>query len=251
MPEIYEQYTSELNEQYGYLATWLPNVRLRLGDVGLLKRDRFEFITSLTNLGISFSTRDGGEEANYQYVSANGANIDINADGEAAGVGSALVKSSAKASITFKRANAVVFVAKGCKTTFIDQQDVLGKKILERFQTGDWQKDYVIITEVVSAESGTVFVSSSADGKVELSAESKLGPSGLSLADASAGLQVARSSGVATQIVASKNLTPLFRASGLRHRLFGGTSFGTRSESVDAQPKEPELLFSDVDYTDL
>ena len=251
MSQTYEQYTAELNEQFGYLATWLPNVRLQLGDVGILKRDRFEFVTNLSNLGITISVRDTGDAANYQYVSANGANIDFDTAGDAAGVGSALGKSAAKASVTFKRANAVVFLAKGCKSTFIDQQDALGKQILARFLSGDWKQEYAIVTELVSAESATVIVSSSSDAKVEFSAESKLAPTGLSLADASVGLQVARSSGVATQIVASANLTPLFRASGLRQRLFGGTSFGTRSGAAETHVAKSELRFSDIDYSDL
>ena len=251
MAEVYSQYTEELSEEYGYLATWLPNVRLHLGDVGILRRDRFELITSLKNLAIPFEIRETGEAADYQYVSADGANIAFGAN--AAGLaGATLAASSAKASVTFKRANAVVFVAKGCKSTFIDRQDVLGKEILARDEAGSWPKNHVVITELVTADSATVIISATADAKIEFSAESKLAPSGVSLADVAAGLQVASSSGVAAQIVASRQLTPLFRASGVRRRLLGGANFQSRSATrSDSVAKAETAAFVDLGYADL
>src|SRR5688572_22235598 len=112
MPAPYERYTEELHDQYGYLATWLPNLKLKLGDVGRLKRDRFEFVTDLNHLGISFETREAGESANYDYVSADGAGVEFQASGETAGIGTALGQSRATAAVSFKRANAVVFIAR-------------------------------------------------------------------------------------------------------------------------------------------
>eukprot|EP01037_Dinobryon_pediforme_P010939 gene10939-11022_t len=43
MPAIYEQYTHELRNKFGYLATWIPTTKLKLGDIGILKKDRFEY----------------------------------------------------------------------------------------------------------------------------------------------------------------------------------------------------------------
>jgi hypothetical protein len=70
MPAIFEQYTHELEDKFGYLATWLPSTALRLGDVGVLKRDRFEFVTSIADLGLETEVRNHGGAADYQYVSA-------------------------------------------------------------------------------------------------------------------------------------------------------------------------------------
>ena len=253
MPAVYRQYTEELREKYGYLATWLPNIKLKLGDVGILKRDRFEFITSLDDLGISFKTRDISEPADYEYISSDGANIEFNAGANVAGIGTTVGKSSAKASVLFKRANAVVFVAKGCKTTLIEQHDRLGKQIVALYQAGKWPKDHVIITELVTAESATILVSATAGAKIDFSATSQIAPLSLSLAEAAAGLQIASSSGIATQILASRQLTPLFRASGVRRSLFAGSSFDTRSTGADDNQRggTESAVFSDVDYADL
>lgn len=253
MSAVYEQYTEELREKYGYLATWLPNIKLKLGDIGVLKRDRFEFITTLDDLGISFKTRDISEAADYEYISADGANVEFNAGADVAGIGTTIGKSSAKASVFFKRANAVVFVAKGCKTTLIEQHDRLGKQIVALYQAGKWPKEHVIITELVTAESATILISATADAKIDFSATSQIAPLSLSLAEATAGLQIARSSGIATQILASRQLTPLFRASGVRRSLLSGSRFDTRSaNAADKQPSSTEsAVFSDLDYADL
>ena len=47
MTAVYEQYTQEMHSRFGYLATWLPNARIALGDVGVLKRDRFTVVTRI------------------------------------------------------------------------------------------------------------------------------------------------------------------------------------------------------------
>jgi hypothetical protein len=252
MAAVYEQYIEELHDKYGYLAAWLPNTKLRLGDVGILKRDRFEFTTTLNDLGIPFNTRDIGEVADYQYVSSDGANIEFHAGADATAVGAAIGKSAGKVTVLFKRANAVVFIAAGCKTTLIEQQDILGKEVLTRYQSGSWPRERVVITELVTAESATVLVSATDSAKADFSAESNIAPHGLSLADSSAGLQIASSSGVATQILAARQLTPLFRASGVRRRFLSGTSFDTRSGEPGEKRRGGESdVFSDVDYSDL
>jgi hypothetical protein len=197
--------------------------------------------------------RDIGEAADYDYASAGGAEIKFYTDADLAGAGATIGQSSAKASVFFNRANAIVFVAKRCKTALIDRQDQLGREILALYEAGKWPKDHVIITELITAESATILVSSTAGAKVDFSATSQVAPLSLSLVDASAGLQIASSSGVATQIVAAKHLTPLFRASGVRWRLFSANSFDTRSgDDNDKHRRGPEsAIFSDLDYADL
>ncbi len=65
MGAVYQQYTEELHDKFGYLATWLPGTKLKLGDVGILKRDRFEFVTTLNDLGLPFTIRDISGAADY------------------------------------------------------------------------------------------------------------------------------------------------------------------------------------------
>jgi hypothetical protein len=34
-------YLHEMHQRFGYLATWLPNAKLELGDVGVLRGEEF------------------------------------------------------------------------------------------------------------------------------------------------------------------------------------------------------------------
>lgn len=248
---VYHQYTEELNDKFGFLATWLPGTKLRLGDVGILKRERFEFVTTLEDLGIPFATRDIGGVADYQYVSSKGVTIDFHGNGTAETPGAPLARASSAVSINFSRANAVVFVAAGCKTTLVERQDQLGHAILARYRANNWQEDYVVITELITAESATILVSADDSAKVDLAAKAKIATAGFSLADPSIELQVASSVGVATQILAASQLTPLFRASGVRRRIFSAPSFQTRgADGVQRSPGEA-LVFTDIGCDDL
>ena len=40
-----KKYTKELNQQFGYLATWLPGTPLALGDIGILRNNEFTKIS--------------------------------------------------------------------------------------------------------------------------------------------------------------------------------------------------------------
>ncbi len=133
---------------------------LKLGDVGLLKRNRFELITTTDDLGLHTQSRDIGGAADYQYISSEGASINFDVSGAApTAVGPIAHSAAAKVSVIFARANAVVFLATGCKTVSIERHDILGRTILERFKAGGWDKEYVVITELVTASSATILIS--------------------------------------------------------------------------------------------
>lgn len=248
---VYQQYTAELNDKFGFLATWLPGTRLRLGDVGILKRDRFEFVTTLDDLGIPFKIRDISGAADYHYVSSKGVAINFHGNGKAESPGAAVASAASDVSINFTRANAVVFAATGCKTTLIERQDQLGRSILERYQAGNWPGEHVLVTELVTADSATILISGDDSAKVDLAARAKIATAGFSLADPSLELQVASSVGVATQILAASQLTPLFRASAVRRRIFSAPSFQTRSADSVERSNDEVLLFADIGYGDL
>jgi hypothetical protein len=51
---IHEAYMREMYDEYGYFAVWLPSVPLALGDVGTFTGHRFDKLTTLADLGVSF-----------------------------------------------------------------------------------------------------------------------------------------------------------------------------------------------------
>jgi hypothetical protein len=230
MAAVHEQYTEEMRDRFGYLATWLPNVGLRLGDVGILKRDRFDAVTDLKRLGITFNTQFSDESTDLEYTSTDGVELSFKTAAEALGQGQGLAKANAVISVLFKHANAVMFVASKCRSSSIINRQDLGEQIIARHQNRQWLLKYVVVTELVTADTATVLISNSAGARIEFTVDTNLSFSSFDLADASGSLRMSHTTGIGTKIVAANGLTPLFRASGLRRRL-ASIDFGMRSGS--------------------
>jgi hypothetical protein len=116
------------------------------------------------------------------------------------------------------------------------------------YDTGDWEKTNVIVTEVVSAGSATILISSHGGARAELEASSQLGPQGLQLANLSANVKVVRLQGIGTHFVGESGLTPLFKAYGVRAPLFNQTKFEPKAFREPEYAEAPEFSEVGFDY---
>lgn len=176
-----------------------------------------------------------GHEHNLQMMKRNGVNYVLtggagevrtgglspgakndNVAWSAPALGSVLTQAEAGFSIEFKKSKSTVYEAVGCVAPMIDDQLAVGKKVLEMYQQGNWNKDWAVITELVQARSATVLISNSSSSKIELSAGGTFTGGAASLADVNAQLQVAFSKDMMTTLVSQAGLTPLFKARGVK-----------------------------------
>lgn len=246
MPAIYEQYSEELRSEFDYLSTWLPNTHIELGDVGQLRRDRFDRLTSLADLGVRFEVRDRERGVDLDYSSAASVGVSVKAGADA-------VVASALITVSFSRDHGMVFQARSCQVTEIVDRNALGARVVEMAQAGQWPANQVVVTEVISTGPAVVLVSQQRDASIDLAADA-IGVAGpLPLASASAGLKVISARNIGVKVIAPEGLTPLFRASGLRRRLFGGESFGSRGwdSTPNRSAAEAPLVFSELTYEDV
>lgn len=238
---VHARYTSELRERFGYSATWLPTVGVRLGDVGRLTGYAYESLGSLHDYNVEFRARRESTRGTMSYVSAQGVRVSSTSRADALALDPAAV--SGVLSVSFAREGAVLLQAAGCVSEVIDGQRELEKEILRLHERDAWPKDLVVVTEVVHAARATILVSGGSNATIELRGAADL----VGLAAVGSRLEVVRSQDIATQIVAKGNLTPLFRAKGVRKRLLkqaevvrrGGT--GSRRSS---------FRLEEVDYED-
>jgi hypothetical protein len=212
MAKAWDQYTKEMFQKFGYMATWTPGVQFELGDVGVVKDRLFTRITSLKNLGIDFKTREDKTEETQKHSSSGSVSILFKAAGKAPAVGSVLTQAEAGFTIDFKKSKSTVYEAVGCVAPMIDDQVAVGKRILEMYQQGTWNKDWAVITELVQAKSATVLISNSSSSKIELSASGTFTGGAASLADVNAKLEMAFSKDMMTTLISQAGLTPLFKA---------------------------------------
>lgn len=251
---VNEQYTSELRTRFGYSATWLPNTHVELGDVGILRNYEYERVRTLRDFSVYFETRSDAATGMLDYTSADSVSVVVKAAGAApAGLGAA-TNLKGNLEVSFNREHAVFFQASGCTTTSIADQHQLAQSLLDLYQALEWPEEYVVVTEVVNADRATVLVSSGSDALIEFAVDSGVALGQYALVDASAHVNIARSTNIGTQIVAQGGLTPLFKAKGIRKRLLRSPIFDRRSLDSSVQPSNSSdetggnLFLGDVDY---
>jgi hypothetical protein len=242
MVAISKQYAREMNHKFGYFATWLPNVRLKLGDVGVVREQIFEPVSSLEQLGIAFAIHRDGQAADLDYTSSDAVSIEAKAFG-AAHNPAATAQADGSISISFSRAEAVVFQASGCVMSRIADVKSLGEEILSRYQRDAWDSDHVVVTELITAAGGTILISNGQNAHIDLSLRGGAGSAMAKLAEAHANVSVTRAVGIGTRIVAAAGLTPLFKVAGVKRRFFRNDQFARRQAD--------EAQFVELDYKDL
>lgn len=216
MRAIRKQYVKDLYRHFNYYPTWLPGVPLKLGDIGVINKNEFTKISSLENEGIPFEVVPDSTRMDLDFVSEGGVSITTKLAGSAKLPNSYLMELDAGFSIDFKGKNVTLFKLKGTLSPQISDKIVLGKEVIKRYKKGDWNKDWVIITELVQADSSTIIVSNSAESKIELKANVDAGIGNVEITDASAQFSIAFDRDVSLKFITEENLTPLFKAMGVK-----------------------------------
>jgi hypothetical protein len=227
-----DTYMTEMHQRFGFLATWLPNTPIQIGDVGVLRRDRFEHITTLRRLGVNFQSSTANKMLDLEYTSEGCVETEFSAG---ASRGNNSPKGEASVRLRFLRENAVLFVASSCAPVQLDNIREIGKQILDLYQEGTWEHNWAVVTQILDAEASTILISEQVSAELTLAAEQSLNGTLKSLADTKAGLHVRSGRGVGLRIVAAGGLRPLFQAHGVKKRLFSANRFErqARPNSLD------------------
>lgn len=213
-----KQYTKEMRRKFAYIATWNPGTPMTIGSIGVTKDGRFRRVSDLETLGIPYEIIKDNDPADLDYASEGSVTITMKASGS--GPVGGLGTLDAGFSVEFKKSNSTLFKAKETYTDVMRDTHKLGQEILKRYRNGKWEKEWVVVTEVVRATSATILISNSQNGQVDLKATAD-GNLLRGLADPALELGIQFSRGMETQIIAEKGLTPLYRGVGIKTHLFG------------------------------
>lgn len=234
MTQLHEGYTREIHDELGYLAAWPPGAQIALGDVGVVGGRRFRRLTSLSELGIGFTTSAKAAIGDIEYATKGLVEVSSRTEGEL------LTTSATLVSITFAASGATFFQAGDCGTELIVNLPTLGRALA---RAPEWQRRYVVITEVVHSGPIAVLVSSEHGAKAELQADSTIGSS--LLASVKAGLGFVAQKGFAAHLTKENGATPLFQAMRLRRRMSRG-ELTYRNEEVNSHRDQPEEAETDL-----
>src|SRR5262249_523254 len=111
-----------------------------------------------------------------------------------------------------------------------------------RYWAGTWEREWCVISHLVTAESGTVLVSGEGASAVELSAQVGLGSGPVSFVDLASKVGVTRSSGLALELIGER-VTPFFRVLRLRRKFLRGIEavYGEAAELRTAAGRPAEV----------
>ena len=252
---VNQQYTRELKENLNYTATWLPNLKLALGDVGVLSKHELIYRTNLEKLKIPFEASKRGTKASYSHISSNSVKRDIKLAGQAPLLGSTLADADAGITFSFGGQHGVVFLASDCTIRVIADQEPLKPAILDAFRAGRWERDYVVVTELVEAGATTIIVSQGTSGRYELKAKAGIAPA-FDAINVQGNFSLVHDSQIGFHCLAAQGMTPLFRCLGVRTGFFRDDVV-TRDAIVPgagpaelSAPNKREATVDEVEYED-
>lgn len=223
MKDVRANYTSQLYREFGYFPTWEPDMQLKLGDIGILRNNEFTRISSLSDEKINFRTKTDSTIGDLEYqtpgkvsvITTVGTRLETEKEGRRERE-VAFREGEFGIVVQFKDYNAVFFNGRGIKTLSIENQSQVGNEIIKRYKDGRWNKDFVVITELVTADCATILVSNSNVGRLDLLSKDSIHASRVDLANPKAKFETAFMKDIHTKLICARDLTPLFRIKGIK-----------------------------------
>ncbi len=222
------QYTNEMKKKFGYYATWNPGVPLKLGDIGTFSDNVFTRLSNLTDRGIEFEIRPDETKTPLEHNSEGSVSVTTKLSGTVAPQGSVLTNLDAGIIVEFSKENSTLFKANNTTSPSIKDTIKLGEQVLKLYREGKWNKNWVIVTELVEAENATVIISNNSNSKIELKANANIDAPTFDIADAEFKFSTQFSKGLETKIISAEGLTPLFKVMGMKTRIFLPPIFKTK-----------------------
>ncbi len=230
MTELVELYSKGIKRKLAnYWAAWLPGTRFAIGDIGVLKGHLFEKVGTLDELKLKYYTETDNDSSPLDISSESGVAISTKAAGETNSSFSYVGAAEAGLKIEFGSKGAFIVQAPETFGSEMGDRLNLRRQIIRAYGKGIWEKDWLVITRLVTATSATVLISKSSNTSLELTAKTNLSGVVAALGAANAGLTVKYQQGDTISMIEGRNVTPFFQLSRLKTSLFGAPKWETRS----------------------
>jgi hypothetical protein len=204
----------------GYWATWQPNVRHTLGEVGVIEHGMLVSIDHLRDQGLALEPEAQTTSRDVvTYRSNEAIRVTMKAAGTASAGLLALSAAEAGAVVEFGHDGGIVLDLSGVQETRLPRQQDLAKHVVSRWRQGEWRENQVVVTHLLAARSGTILAAAGSGARAELRFTAPQ-PALPVEANLSAGFEVAHSEALSVRI-AGKELTPVFRVIGLKTTWLG------------------------------
>lgn len=239
MAAVYELYTKEMYTRTGYFAAWLPSMPVALGDVGVLKGNRFSKVTTLAQLGVPFRVGAASKPADVDYSTAEYVSVSPGVSVDVAGA-----SGHVGLDISFGRAGATLFQARGCVLESVENLPELERALLDLRRNRTWRSGYVVVTTVLRTGPTAIVVSDERGASMRVRVDAGALSAPMPVAAGLGHLDVTSRKGVTVEVLSREGATPLFRLSRLRRKPLGSGELVFRADE-----QQPELAA--VEWTDV
>jgi len=186
-------------------ANWEPSQPIKLGDYGALEDNIFIRFGNITDMGINFGERKDNRKDQKFFASKGSTELKFNGAGSAPAAGTVNVKASLE--VDFSSDRSVFFNAADCEYSIINNKSALGDEVMRRYKNQQWNRGWVVVTDIITAGATTLAVSGSSSSSIVFEATGNV--PNINLADGSVGLTIKTAKNVGYQVVSAPGLVPL------------------------------------------
>lgn len=236
MASIAEMYCNSVKRDSGlYFAAWSPEGKYQLGDVGVLQNGKmFVKKTTLKAEGIDWELEDDDAPGSLDLSSKRDTSVSLKISGTVNPSAPHLPQADAGVVVNLGREASYVIRSDRVFEPRIGNMAAVEREVLERFRNGGrWQKEWVIISQVVNCDKVDIVISKSANVKLEIRAKGNVPAGGtVNLGNVDAGFELVNTSGAIYNFLNTEKASPLFQLVGIKSRFPFGHKIGTRGGAV-------------------
>ena len=246
MSEVVELYTKGIKRKLeNYWAAWLPGTHYAIGDVGTLNGYVFEKVCTLGELNLKYYADTDEDPSPLAITSEFGVAVSFKAAGESNPSFSHIGSAEAGLKVAFGAIGAFILQAPETFASEMGDRLNVRRQIIATFNNGSWEKDWLVITRLLTATSATVLISKLRNASLELTAKANLSAAMTTLGAADAGITIKHQQGDSITMIGGKNVTPLFQLGRLKTSFFSAPKLVTKSFRA-SDPSLAELTPSRV-----
>ena len=232
-------YVRSVWDQTRHVAAWIPLSKVELGEIYEVKKGVPQLVGTLADWDIEWKEDPESEQrGNWTAKSERGVDITTKFEGSTPDgiVLKNLAVADAGAVVKFSEKDSYVISLSDVTMQRMENTRKLGPQLRKQFFKlfDSWDTGWLVVTEVLRAQSGTFLMSSSGSSQVELKANASVTPGGVTLADLATGFSRVGDSSGSDDFVGKGQISPMFKA--VKLKIGGIGPGGVRSFDVD--PKQ-------------
>jgi hypothetical protein len=240
----YDEFWKLFVAAFKRLPVWLPGTEMAVGDIGVLDRRGWRYLTSLDKLGIPFQVRRAESGISYSRTSGNGVRVDAIATAD---LGPAVpgMQVMGGMKVTFDDGGAFVARAENCHHDVIDTPDPVEAELQRRepSEIALQGRRWILVSEITTAEPAIMLIAHQSGASASVRFDAAAGATTLAaLAGGKGSVSLSQESFLEDKIVSPSRVPLMWRGRRRRGWLRRGLGDLDKPGDVLLEPAGPGLV---------